>query len=67
MLYFIVRYSSKYSIDSFSLGMSHDNDKSPCASKSSSNGDTIMVPSYARVPSNMWSRCSRDTLTDVFE
>ncbi|CAM4811019.1 unnamed protein product [Rotaria magnacalcarata] len=50
------------------LGMSHDNNKGHCASESSSsNSDTIMVPSYAKVPINMWSQCSRDTLTDFFD
>ena len=48
----------------FSLGMSHDGDKGHCAS---TNADTIMVPSYTKVPINMWSQCSRDNLTDFFE
>jgi hypothetical protein len=48
--------------------MSHDGDKGHCASNlGSTNGDTIMVPSYAKVPINMWSQCSRDNLTDFFE
>jgi hypothetical protein len=48
--------------------MSHDGDKGYCASNlGSTNGDTIMVPSYAKVPINMWSQCSRDNLTDFFE
>lgn len=46
----------------FSLGMSHDGERGHC-----SNGDTIMIPSYAKVPVNMWSDCSRDSLTDYFE
>lgn len=46
----------------FSLGMHHDGDKGYCP-----GGDTIMVPSYSRVPVNMWSQCSRDNLTDFFE
>ena len=51
-----------------SLGMNHDGDKGHCASNAdSSQGDTIMVPSYAKVPTSMWSRCSRDNLTDFFE
>ncbi len=44
--------------------MSHDGDKGRCGSI---NSDTIMVPSYAKVPINMWSQCSRDNLTDFFE
>jgi hypothetical protein len=48
--------------------MSHDGDKGHCKSNSgSSNSDTIMVPSYSKVPINMWSQCSRDNLTDFFE
>ncbi|CAF1018172.1 unnamed protein product [Rotaria sp. Silwood1] len=50
------------------LGMSHDNDKGHCTSNSGlSNSDTIMVPSYSKVPINMWSQCSRDNLTDFFD
>ena len=55
---------ANHSYNSFSLGMSHDGDKGQCTS---TNSDTIMVPSYARVPVNMWSQCSRDNLTDFFE
>lgn len=48
--------------------MSHDGDKGQCMPKSGgTNSDTIMVPSYARIPMNMWSQCSRDNLTDFFE
>ncbi len=48
--------------------MSHDGDKGHCQSNAeSTNRDTIMVPSYSRVPMNMWSQCSRDNLTDFFE
>jgi hypothetical protein len=48
--------------------MSHDGDKGYCQSNSGSlNSDTIMVPSYIKVPINMWSKCSRDNLTDFFE
>ena len=48
--------------------MSHDGDKGHCISNSElTSSDTIMVPSYTRVPINMWSQCSRDNLTDFFE
>lgn len=48
--------------------MSHDGDKGHCKpNTASTNADTIMVPSYSKVPMNMWSQCSRDSLTDFFE
>ena len=48
--------------------MSHDGDKGQCMPNAgSSNRDTIMVPSYVKVPIKMWSQCSRDNLTDYFE
>jgi hypothetical protein len=48
--------------------MSHDGNKGHCMpGPGLLNGDTIMVPSYAKVPINMWSQCSRDNLTDFFE
>lgn len=48
--------------------MSHDSDKNHCKSISElTNSDTIMVPSYSKIPINMWSKCSRDKLTDFFE
>ncbi len=48
--------------------MSHDGNKGQCKSSSELiNSDTIMVPSYVKVPINMWSQCSRDNLTDFFE
>ena len=41
--------------------MNHDGDKGHCmANAGLTSSDTIMVPSYARVPMNMWSKCSRD-------
>jgi len=48
--------------------MSHDGDKGQCKLNSGlSNGETIMLPTYTKVPINMWSKCSRDKLTDFFE
>lgn len=48
--------------------MSHDGDRGHCLiDPNGINSDTIMIPSYAQVPVNMWSTCSRDSLTDYFE
>ncbi|UJR27555.1 hypothetical protein I4U23_008837 [Adineta vaga] len=50
------------------LGMSHDGDKDHCRLDAGlGNSDTIMVPSYSTVPIKMWSKCSRDNLTDFFD
>lgn len=47
--------------------MSHDGQKGRCKSTYGTEGDTIMVPIYVKIPMNMWSQCSRDNLTDFFE